>query len=51
MIATAHSLSISVLEFKCYACACVHSNTQMFARCTKAFVVLLRYDGEKLSAV
>ena len=48
MIATVHSSSISVLEFKCYACACMHGNTRMFARCTKVFFILLRYDGEKI---
>ena len=26
----------------------MHGNTQMFARCTKAFFILLRYDGEKI---
>ena len=47
-IATAHSSSISVFEFKCYVCACVHGNTRMFARCTKAYFMLLRYNGKNI---
>ena len=48
MIATAHSSSISLLKFKCYTCTCVHDNTQMFARYTKVFFILLRYNGIKI---
>ena len=48
-IATVHSSSIQFLNSNVMR-ACVHGNTRMFARCTKAFFIRFEvYDGETLS--
>ena len=48
-IATVHSSSIQFLNSNVsYARACVHDNTRMFARCTKAFFIRFEYDDEKV---